>query len=46
MSFDWSKDPRKTALFKNLKRDILVAEIDYKKYNEICTKCDQELKKK
>ena len=46
MIFNWSKNPPKTALFKTLKRDILELEIDYKKYDEICTKCDQELKQK
>ena len=46
MSFNWSENAPKTALFKTLKRDILEPEIDYKKYDEICTKCDQELKQK
>ena len=44
MYFNWSKNAPKTALFKSPKRDIFEPEIDYKEYNEICKKRDQELK--
>ena len=46
MIFNWSKNRPKTALFKTPKRDILEQDFDYKKYNKICKKRDQKLKKK